>query len=186
MSTISLSAWPMPELSTMMRSKPADWQMAMDWTMCCDSARWAWRVASERMKTRSEPRELSRIRSPRRAPPVRRLVGSTEMMAMVISGSSARKRRTSSSVSDDLPAPPVPVVPRTGEGLRGGRVPTSKPSSARVTARATASQRSAVVPTGPVMSVSPGLKSEASIIEAIIPSRPMVRPSSGEKILVTP
>ncbi len=26
----------MPELSTMMRSKPADWQMAMDWTMCCD------------------------------------------------------------------------------------------------------------------------------------------------------
>ncbi len=40
---------------------------------------------------------------------------------MVISGSSARKRRTSSSVSEDLPAPPVPVAPRTGAGFEGGQ-----------------------------------------------------------------
>ena len=29
-------------------------------------------------------------------------------------GKSSRKRRTNSSTSEDLPAPPVPVMPRTG------------------------------------------------------------------------
>jgi hypothetical protein len=42
------------------------------------------------------------------------LEGSTEMMAMVLSGKCSRYRRTSSSTSDDLPEPPVPVMPRTG------------------------------------------------------------------------
>ncbi len=148
MSTISLSAWPMPELSTMIRSKPAAWQTAIESSMFLVRARWAWRVASERMKTRSEPRTFSRMRSPRRAPPVFLLVGSIERMATVRSASSARKRRTISSVSEDLPAPPVPVMPRTGAGLSRFGVSTSMSSSTRVMARATASQRSCGVAEG--------------------------------------
>ena len=54
------------------------------------------------------------MRSPSSAPPVRRRVGSTEITAMRISGKLARKRFSSSSVTDDLPAPPVPVMPMTG------------------------------------------------------------------------
>ena len=57
--------------------------------------------------------EFIRIRSPNNAPPVLRLDGSTEMMAIFLSVS-AKKRRTSSSISDDFPAPPVPVIPITG------------------------------------------------------------------------
>ena len=54
-----------------------------------------------------------RIRSPNRAPPVRFRVGSMLKTAMRWSVRSARNRRTSSSVSDDFPAPPVPVMPTT-------------------------------------------------------------------------
>ena len=41
---------------------------------------------------------------------------------MVLSGKSIRKRRTSSSTSDDLPDPPVPVIPRTGVFVLNGDV----------------------------------------------------------------
>jgi hypothetical protein len=61
-----------------------------------------------------ERSEFMRMRSPSSAPPVRRRVGSTEITAMRISGKLARKRLSSSSVTDDLPAPPVPVMPTTG------------------------------------------------------------------------
>ena len=54
------------------------------------------------------------MRSPKRAPPVFRLDGSTEMMAKFFSGKSIKKRRTNSSTKDDFPAPPVPVIPSTG------------------------------------------------------------------------
>jgi hypothetical protein len=41
--------------------------------------------------------------------------GSMEIRPILtLSSWSRRKRRTSSSVSDDLPAPPVPVMPSTG------------------------------------------------------------------------
>ena len=158
MSTISESAWPMPEDSTRIKSKPADWQRKIDSSMFWVRARWAWRVASERMKTRSEPRALRRMRSPSRAPPVFLLVGSTERMAMVRVGWSARKRRTSSSVSDDLPAPPVPVMPRTGAGVGRLVVSTGSPSSMRVMARETANQLSAPAPRGPVESILAGVE----------------------------
>ncbi len=59
-----------------------------------------------------------RMRSPSKAPPLRRREGSTEMMAMVLWSKSARKRRTSSSTSELLPAPPVPVMPSTGMVFR--------------------------------------------------------------------
>ena len=54
------------------------------------------------------------IRSPSRAPPVLRREGSTEITAMVVLGSSSRNLRISSSVREDLPEPPVPVMPTTG------------------------------------------------------------------------
>ena len=54
------------------------------------------------------------MRSPSKAPPVFLFVGSTETMAMLLSLKSIRKRRTSSSTSEDFPAPPVPVIPKTG------------------------------------------------------------------------
>ena len=58
-----------------------------------------------------------RMRSPSSAPPPLRRVGSTASTAIrSLSSWSRRKRRTSSSVSDDLPEPPVPVMPSTGTG----------------------------------------------------------------------
>ena len=67
-------------------------------------------------RTRWSPsRAFIRIRSPSSAPPPRRRVGSTASTAMrSLSCWSMRNRRTSSSVSDDLPEPPVPVMPSTG------------------------------------------------------------------------
>ena len=55
-----------------------------------------------------------RILSPRSAPPVFRLEGSTEINPTVLVGKSIKNRRTNSSTKDDLPAPPVPVIPKTG------------------------------------------------------------------------
>ncbi len=53
-----------------------------------------------------------RIRSPNKAPPVFRFEGSTETNPIVFSGKSIKKRLTNSSTKDDLPAPPVPVIPK--------------------------------------------------------------------------
>ena len=58
--------------------------------------------------------EFILILSPNKAPPVFRFEGSTETTAICLSPKSARKRRTSSSTSDDFPEPPVPVIPNTG------------------------------------------------------------------------
>ncbi len=54
-----------------------------------------------------------RILSPKSAPPVFRLEGSTDTKPTVFSGKSIKKRLTNSSTKDDLPAPPVPVIPKT-------------------------------------------------------------------------
>ena len=80
------------------------------------------RVASDRMKTRcrDSPPMLQglmafiRMRSPSSAPPVFRLEGSTEMIPIVLSLKSSRKRLTISSTMEDFPEPPVPVTPSTG------------------------------------------------------------------------
>ena len=58
--------------------------------------------------------EFMRIRSPRSAPPVFFLEGSTEIMAIFESGLERKNLRTNSSVSEDFPAPPVPVIPMIG------------------------------------------------------------------------
>ncbi|GBE24613.1 hypothetical protein BMS3Bbin02_00888 [bacterium BMS3Bbin02] len=65
------------------------------------------------------------MRSPSSAPPVRRFEGSTESTATVLVVYAARNRRTSSSTSDDFPAPPVPVMPSTGAWDASARVFTS-------------------------------------------------------------
>ncbi len=58
--------------------------------------------------------EFILILSPNNAPPVFFLEGSTEITAIVLSVKLFRKRRTISSVTEDFPAPPVPVIPSTG------------------------------------------------------------------------
>ena len=56
-----------------------------------------------------------RILSPNNAPPDLRRDGSIEIMAiLMLSLKSKRKRRKISSVKLDFPAPPVPVIPKTG------------------------------------------------------------------------
>ena len=58
--------------------------------------------------------EFIRILSPKSAPPVFFLEGSTETIAIFCSGFERKKRRTNSSVKEDFPAPPVPVIPIIG------------------------------------------------------------------------
>ena len=55
-----------------------------------------------------------RIRSPNNAPPVFLLDGSTDTIAICLSSKSIKNRLTNSSTNEDLPAPPVPVIPNTG------------------------------------------------------------------------
>jgi hypothetical protein len=58
--------------------------------------------------------EFILILSPKRAPPVFLLEGSTEIIAIFLLGKSDKNRLTNSSTREDLPAPPVPVIPRIG------------------------------------------------------------------------
>ena len=106
------------------------------------------------------------------------------------SPNASRARRTISSVTDDLPEPPVPVIPRTGAGddrPRPGRRPAAarspgatSPRSMQVTARASA-------PKPPARSSSQGARSARgsrasrarSNTSSIIPWRPIRWPSSG-------
>ena len=59
--------------------------------------------------------EFILILSPSKAPPVFLFEGSTEIIANRFSEKSIKNRRTNSSTKEDLPAPPVPVIPNTGE-----------------------------------------------------------------------
>src|SRR5690349_1098133 len=63
--------------------------------------------------------EFMRILSPSNAPPVFLFEGSTETTAIVLSVKLFKKRRTISSVTEDFPAPPVPVLGITGTGGAG-------------------------------------------------------------------
>ena len=58
--------------------------------------------------------EFILILSPSNAPPVFLLEGSTEIIAISLSVKSKINLLTSSSTSQDFPAPPVPVIPNTG------------------------------------------------------------------------
>ena len=132
--TIAASPWPMPEVSTTIRSKPAALQAASTsgsaWLISLPESR----VARLRMKTRwpccHGPIAFMRMRSPSSAPPLLRRDGSMLMTAMRSASSwSSRRRRISSSVRLDLPAPPVPVMPSTGTRLRLPPRPAARPSA---------------------------------------------------------
>ena len=116
---MAASPWPMPEVSTTTRSKPAHLAAAITSGSAALISLPNSRVAKERMKTR-EPccqgeMAFMRMRSPKSAPPLLRRDGSIEITAIRIASFwSKRKRRINSSVNDDLPAPPVPVMPMTG------------------------------------------------------------------------
>ena len=144
-----------------------------------------------------------RIRSPSSAPPDFRRVGSTEMIASRrLSSWSSLKRRTSSSVSELLPAPPVPVMPSVGVFTVSARLcsavcsfGSSLPFSSAVTscasarrerpiasrpasssARASAGSASASSDVGAYFERSTSLRCSMS---AIMPGRPIFCPSSG-------
>ncbi len=192
----------MPGVSTITRSKPAALVAAMTSERCSGSS-CAPRVARLRKNTRSRSspgpsrsRLFIRIRSPRRAPPPLRRVGSTASTATrTLSCWSIRRRRTSSSVSELLPLPPVPVMPSTGtcwpvEPVEASRslssvAASTDPASMPVIIRASAVRSpertsSAATPRWDHRSTS-----QSRTIELIIPGRPIRCPSSGEKI-VTP
>ena len=129
----------------MIKSKPAHLQAAMTsgraWLISEPKSR----VASERMKTLALLSSFAsalvatdqgliafmRIRSPSSAPPLLRRLGSMLMMAMRRRSLwSKRRRRINSSVSEDLPAPPVPVMPSTGIFCSAARRLTSATNAA--------------------------------------------------------
>ena len=117
--TMAASPWPMPEVSTITRSKPAALQAAMTSGSAALISLPVSRVARLRMKMRCcpahGPMAFMRMRSPSSAPPDLRRLGSMLMTATRSASSwSSRRRRISSSVRLDLPAPPVPVMPSTG------------------------------------------------------------------------
>ncbi len=109
----------MPEVSTTTTSKPATLHAATTSGNAAEISLPKSRVAKLRMNTRAPLRHglmaFMRMRSPSKAPPLLRREGSIDTTAMRRSSPwSKRKRRISSSVKDDLPAPPVPVMPNTG------------------------------------------------------------------------
>ena len=71
-------------------------------------------MANERIYTLFDFMAFILILSPNNAPPVFLLDGSTDTIAIFLSGKSAINLLTNSSTNDDFPAPPVPVTPSTG------------------------------------------------------------------------
>jgi len=131
-----------------------------------------------------------RMRSPNSAPPLLRREGSMEITATRrLSSWSRRRRRMSSSVSEDLPAPPVPVMPSTGTFfvLACSRKALTMALSAfpfSSTVISCASARQFISP-WPSMAASDvgayGLRSRSQriTISPIMPARPIFWPSSG-------
>lgn len=177
--TIAASPCPMPGVSTTIRSYLAALQAVIDSPSPSGSSLVP-RVARERKKTRSPSRAFIRMRSPSRAPPPRRRVGSTASTATrSASPWSIRILRTSSSVSEDLPEPPVPVMPRTGTwraeaafSVRRSSAAGSVPAAAEDNTRASAGRSPSRTRTMSAGSSSHGARSQSSIIDRIMPTRP--------------
>jgi hypothetical protein len=178
----------MPEVSTMTRSKPATRQAAIAPGSEAEISAPEARVASERMNTFSVWIEFIRMRSPSSAPPVLRRDGSTAMTAIFsLSPWSSRNRRTSSSVIEDLPAPPVPVMPSAGTVLPAASLSrlclsfaSSDPASIDVMSCESARRLPCFNKSrlfGAYCAVS---KSQRASMSLIMPCRPIFWPSSGE------
>ncbi len=190
---MAASPWPMPGVSTTTRSTPLVLHAAMASSRHSGTSLDP-RVASERKNTDGESSAFMRMRSPSSAPPPRRRVGSTAMTATrSLSWKSSRNRRMSSSVSDDLPDPPVPVMPRTGTGRwaarersSASRSGSSAPASSSVMMWARARGEPLVSGSSDVVGSPTGSTSHSSTSWLIMRARPSSAPSSGVKILVTP
>ena len=186
-SRISVSLCPMPEVSRIMRSNPATFKMSNAFCTWALRAKFAWRVAKERINTLPCLMAFIRMRSPNKAPPVFLFEGSTDTTAMRLSVKSMVKRRTSSSTIELFPAPPVPVIPRIGVLIVSALAVISSISfaccspqfSAALIHRAmvawSASARASILPG----TSSPTKKSDFSTRSLIIPCKPIFRPSSG-------
>ena len=192
--TIAASPWPMPEVSTITRSKPATFTAASTSGSAALISLPKSRVASERMKTRGPslqgPIAFMRIRSPSSAPPLLRRDGSIEITATCSASPwSRRRRRISSSVRLDLPAPPVPVMPITGvfTAAAAARNSSSSAGAAALFSTAVSSCASARRCVGSRPRIGASVvgacgdrsTSQRIIISPIIPARPMRWPSSG-------
>ena len=191
-SVMASSPWPMPLVSTRIRSKPTAWQTSMALPTQSAISRPLFLLANERMNRLLSDREFIRILSPRSAPPVRLRVGSVARSAIFLPGLSRWTRSMISSVRLDLPAPPVPVRPTTGHSSSSERERTrskasekalSSPFSARVSSFETAPWSSAL--TGPDneskrASSSRSICKADSMASCTMPTSPISRPSSGE------
>ncbi len=98
----------------MIKSNSAAFTTSIASLIAFDNSEWESRVARERIYTRLLKIAFIRMRSPSNAPPVFRFVGSMDNIAILLSSTSFKKRRISSSVNELFPAPPVPVIPMTG------------------------------------------------------------------------
>ena len=142
--TMAASPWPMPEVSTTIRSKPGHLagrqhvgQGLAD--LAAEVARGQaahedTRAVVVGLAARHGPMAFMRMRSPSSAPPLLRRLGSMLMTAMRSASSwSRRRRRISSSVRLLLPAPPVPVMPSTGVFAPWRALRPARPSGRRPT-----------------------------------------------------
>ena len=86
------------------------------------------------MKSCSFASAFMRMRSPSSAPPERLRVGSIATTATRRSGKKRTMRFRISSVSEDLPAPPVPVMPTTGGRFSVLRRERAQPRDGRLVA----------------------------------------------------
>jgi hypothetical protein len=192
--TMAASPWPMPEVSTITRSKPAALQAAITSGRAALISLPKSRVARLRMNTRGPcchgPMAFMRMRSPSSAPPLLRREGSMLITATrSASPWSSRSRRMSSSVSEDLPAPPVPVMPSTGVFVPEAAPRTACSSAASalpfsITVMSCASARHAISPWPCTVARALGACGDRSwsqrmTISPIMPCRPMRWPSSG-------
>ncbi|MPN26153.1 hypothetical protein SDC9_173577 [bioreactor metagenome] len=133
--------------------------------------------------------EFILILSPKSAPPVFFLEGSTEMIAIFLSGLERRNRRTNSSVNEDFPAPPVPVIPMMGilaffafssMALTKSSFFSEKFSTAEMTCAMDFESSKEILSRSETVTFSPVAKSDFSTKLSIIPCKPSALPSSGE------
>ncbi len=104
----------MPAVSAMTMSNPAALTASITSGKLSGISELDRRVAKDRIKTRGLLMAFIRILSPKRAPPVFLRVGSQLMTATVVSCCPFKILNISSSVREDFPDPPVPVIPSTG------------------------------------------------------------------------
>src|SRR5215813_851783 len=121
----SISSWPTPTVSTKTTSRPIASITRMQSPVARDRPPRLPLVARDRMNTpESVAWPCIRMRSPRIAPPVNELVGSTAITPTVFP--SLRNAATSRSTMVDLPEPGGPVIPITyARPVRGKRARSS-------------------------------------------------------------